>query len=161
MHRIKGEAEKSIAALELATDLNPSFTIAYHELGVGLALMGKPDEAIASFEKAMRLSPHDPMMSLFFSGVGLAHAMAGRDAEAVEWSKRSVNRKADWYLPYLVLAASYANLGRMQEARSAIEDLLHIRPQFSLTAVKLLLAAAEPGVAELAVESLRKAGLKE
>jgi TolB-like protein/predicted Zn-dependent protease len=160
-YRITGEAEKAIAALKLAIELNPSLTTAYHELGISLALLGRPDEAIANSEKAMRLSPHDPLMWLFLSGVALAYAVAGRHEEAVEWSQRSLQRKSDWFLSHLVLAYSYASLGRAEAARGAIDELLRHSPDVSLSGLKLLLSTAEPAFAERALDGLRKAGLPE
>jgi len=160
-YRVTGEADKAIAAFKLAIELNPSLTTAYHELAISLALLGRPDEAIANSEKAMRLSPHDPMMWLFLVGVALAHAAAGRHQEAVEWSQRSLQQKSGWLLTYLVLAYSYASLGRTEAARGAIEELLRYSPGFSLSGVKLLLSTAEPALAERSIDGLRKAGLPE
>jgi tetratricopeptide (TPR) repeat protein len=160
-YRMTGEADKAIAAVKLAAELNPSLTNAHHELGISLALLGKPDEAIANFEKAMRLSPQDPFLWLFFSGMGLAHSVAERYEEAVGWSQRSIQRRSDWFLPYLVLASSYTGLGRTEEARDSIDELLRLNPDFSLVGVKLFLSNAEPFIAERSLESLRQAGLPE
>jgi adenylate cyclase len=161
-YRVTGEGEKALAAVKLAIELNPSLTHAYHELGISLTLVGRPDEAIPNFEKAMRLSPQDPFLFLRFSGMGLAHAAAGRYEEAVTWSQRSLQRKSSWFLPYLVLAVSHVSLGRTDEARAAIDELLRLSPDFSLAGVKLLLSnAPDPAFAERTLKGLRKAGLKE
>jgi adenylate cyclase len=156
-----GQQDKAIAALELAVQLNPSSAFAHTNLGLILARGGRPDDAIASHEKAIRLSPQDPMMWMFFFGMAMAHFVAGRYEEAVNWAQRSVQRRADFAVPYRFLAASYAHLGRLDEARTALEESLRLTPEFSLTSIQLILLGADPDFARRMTEGLRKAGLKE
>ena len=47
----------------------------------------EPDQAIAHFERAIRLSPRDPEMVQMLNGIALAHLIAGRNEEA--WSSRN------------------------------------------------------------------------
>jgi adenylate cyclase len=160
-HRITGQHGKAIAAFERATQLSPSFAAGYHDLGVTLAMQGRPDDALANFDKAMRLSPQDPEMWVRLSGVALAHAAAGRFEMAVEWAERSLERKADWYLPYAVLAVSHVALGDIEAARAAVRGLSQLNPDFSLAGMRLQLSGADPEFAERAIDGLRKAGMKE
>jgi adenylate cyclase len=160
-HRLSGQLQKAIDALELAIQLNPSFTLAHHELGITLAMCGRPDDALLHFEKAIRLSPQDRYIWLFLFGRALAHAFAQRYEEAVESVQRSLQRNPTWFFSYLVLAASSAFLGREEDARTAVRALLRLNPDFTLTGVKLFLAAADPSSAESAIDLLHKAGLPE
>jgi tetratricopeptide (TPR) repeat protein len=93
--------------------------------------------------------------------VALAHSFAERYEEAVEWAQRSLQRNPSWFLSYLVLAASCALLGRVEEARAAVRELLRLNSNFSLAGVKPFLSAAEPASAQRAIDGLRKAGLPE
>jgi tetratricopeptide (TPR) repeat protein len=159
--RLTGQPDKAIDAFKLAIQLNPSVTLAHHELGVTLAMCGRPDEALVHLEKAIRLSPQDRQMWVFLWGVALAHAFAQRYEEAVEWVQRSLQRNPGWFFSYLVLAASCAFLGRVEDARAAVRELLQLNPDFSLAGVKLFLAAADRPSADRAIDLLRKAGLPE
>ena len=160
-HRITGQQDRAVAAFGRATQLSPSFATAYHDLGVTLAVQGRPDDALASFDKAMRLSPQDPDTWAFLSGVALAHLVAGRFETAVDWAERSLERRTNWFLPYVVLAGGHVALGQIEEARAAVRSLSHLNPDFSLAGLRLLLSGAEQDFAERAIDSLRKAGMKE
>jgi class 3 adenylate cyclase/TolB-like protein/Tfp pilus assembly protein PilF len=156
-----GEQEKLIPALELAIQLNPSLAEAYRLAGIHLALAGRPDEAIANLEKAMRLSPHDPWMFECLYGMALAHATAGRYKDAVDWAQRCHQRRPDWPIAYLVLAATYVQLERIDEARSTLDKALQLNPDYSLSGLRVALSGADAAIAETIIDSLRKAGLKE
>ncbi len=54
------------------------------------------------------------------------------------------------------LAAIYASLGEMNQARASLAELMHLRPDFSIAKVPRL-----PSGRDFLVESLRKAGLRE
>ena len=124
-------------------------------------LLSGAEEAIANFDKAMRLSPHDWAMWVRLNGVAIAHAVAERYEEALEWANRSVRLKPDWPFSHVVLAGCYADLGRVEEARREVDEVRRLNPAFSLAGIELSFAFADPGVRERVVESLRKAGLPE
>jgi adenylate cyclase len=160
-HSFTGQEEKAIAASELAVQLNPSFAMAYAMRSTFLARRGRPDDAIASIEKAMRLSPQDPMMWVILQAMAVAHFVGGRYHEAAKWAEQSLQRKPDAALPHRFLAASYAHLGRLDEARRALDEALRLTPGFSLAAVRLMAASADPAFRDPLIDGLRKAGLPE
>ena len=73
-----GRTDGAIAALERSLQLDPSYVHGYLMLGMMLATMGKPEQAIENVEAAMRLSPKDPFLHLFLLAMSLAHAAAER-----------------------------------------------------------------------------------
>jgi adenylate cyclase len=160
-YSVTGPQDKMVAALELAIECNPSLALAYGILGNFLATLRRPGEAIAALEKAMRLSPRDPFLFAFLSGVALAHFAAGRYEDAVDWARRSLRRRTDWMDPHHVLAASYAHLGRLDEARAALAEAFRLQPGFSLDTFERIFTSADPDFTERYLGGLRKAGLKE
>jgi tetratricopeptide (TPR) repeat protein len=78
-----GQPEQQIAILQRVIEMNPSFAPAYANLGSLRALAGRPDDAIANLEKAMRLSPRDSALWLWLTSMGCAHFAAARYEEAV------------------------------------------------------------------------------
>jgi hypothetical protein len=52
-----------------------------------------PDAAVEAFDRAMRLSPLDPLDYLFSCGLSMAHAVAGRYEEAGLWADRSLREQ--------------------------------------------------------------------
>jgi adenylate cyclase len=155
------QGDKAAAASKLAVELNPSFATACAWHGVFLARAGRAEEAIDSINKAMRLSPQDPMIWFFHQAMALAHFTAGQYEHTVEWAQRTLQRKPDLAITYRLLAASYGQLGRIDEAKRALDQALRLTPEFSLSAVRLIAGSADPGFRERLIDSLRKAGLKE
>jgi tetratricopeptide (TPR) repeat protein len=150
-----------IAAAERAVELNPSLSIAYASLGLALGVTGRPDEAVKNLEKAMRLSPRDSHIWLSFHGMAMVRFVERRYGETVEWAKCSIQRNPRFPLAWRLMAASYAHLGRMDEAHKALEEMFRLQPEFSLAAAKPILSTAHPDFVERLFEGLRKLGLKE
>jgi adenylate cyclase len=153
--------DKMLAALELAIELNPSLTLAYGMLGNILATLGRPEDAIPTLEKGMRLSPRDPFSFAFLSGLALAHFAAGRYEDAIDWAQRSLRRRTDWIDSHHILAASCAHLGRLDEARAALQEAVRLQPDFSLDTFKMMFSSSDPGFAERYLDGLRRAGMKD
>jgi adenylate cyclase len=158
---LTGQSEDGLAAARCATELNPNDSHAYSHLGLLLAIAGRAEEALNNFEKAMRLSPRDPGTWMFLWGVAVAHFAGERYEEAVESAKKSLRANPRWPATSGFLAASYAQLGRIEEARSAAEESLRLQPEASVSMLRSFYAGADPGFVERYLDGLRKAGLKE
>ena len=115
-HWVTGRRDEAIAAAELAVQRNPSASFACAVLGNFLAQGGRPDEGIEKLDQGLRLSPRDPMNFLYFNYMGQAYFAAKRYEEAVAWGQRSLQSRPDYPATYRLLAASYAHLGRLDEA---------------------------------------------
>jgi adenylate cyclase len=161
LHQLTGQTESAIAAFERALELDPSYVYAFFHLGLTLATGGKPDKAIANIETAIRLSPKDPFFNMFCVGMSLAHAAAERYEESVHWAKRSLQVNSSYPPSYLVLAASHANSGSLDEARATVKQLLQLNPASSMTGFKAIVSGWDPVFAERCIDALRKAGLPE
>jgi adenylate cyclase len=156
-----GKRDEAEAAFERALQLNPSFANGYYFLGLWLARWARPEEAIEKLEKAIRLSPKDPVIHFYFYGLAVAHFAAERYEEAVAWSQRSLQARGDYSLALATLAASFSHLGRIEKAQAAGKELLRLNPEFSLPGLRLFLSAADPVFVERYIDGLRKAGLPE
>lgn len=120
--------EESIAALERAVELNPNCSLAYGSLGTVLGLVGRVEEAIENQRIAIRSNPRDPSIFFRFSGMAMAHYLAGRYDIAAEWAQRAVHRRPQWYIGHFLLAASHMRAGREAAARAAIDDCREVLP---------------------------------
>jgi adenylate cyclase len=155
------QPEPAIDSYRRAVELNPSDAVAYGFLGMELALAGRPVEAIDNLERAIRLGPHHPVGFVFFDSMAWAHFSAGRYEEAVSWAKRGLQRFPDDELAYRTLASSYAQLGRLDEARGALAEARRLEPNLSIAMVKAQNPTSHPDFLEPWLDGLRKAGLKE
>lgn len=123
-----GKLDDSIAALERAVELNPNCSLAYGSLGTALSLAGRVDEAIVNQEIAMRSNPRDPSIFFRFTGISLAHYLAGRYDIAAEWAAKSVQRMPSWFYGHFLLIASLMKAERPEVAKAAVDSCLQILP---------------------------------
>ncbi|RUU30854.1 adenylate/guanylate cyclase domain-containing protein [Mesorhizobium sp. M6A.T.Ce.TU.016.01.1.1] len=116
-------------------------------------------DGIPSLERAMRLSPFDPLLYLFHASIAECHLAARRHEMALEWSLRAMREHPE-PPPFVrrVLAASYARLGLVEEARRVVAGILAESPSFTVRTWLEITAQRGPHVQYLA-ESLRLAGL--
>jgi TolB-like protein/DNA-binding CsgD family transcriptional regulator/Tfp pilus assembly protein PilF len=121
--------DESLAALERAVALNPNCSLAYGSLGSLLGILGRSDDAIANQEIAIRSNPLDPSIFFRFSGLALAHYMAGRFETAIEWAERAVHRMPKWYFAHFVLAACHVALERQQDAAKVVKSCQDVLPE--------------------------------
>ena len=64
---------------------------------------------------------------------GFAKLLLGADEEAVARLRRSVEMNRNFPLAHFYLAAALAHLGRLDEARSAVQAGLALDPTFTIT----------------------------
>ena len=161
IHMMRGRHDDSIASLETAIELNPSFAQSHHGLGMALTLTGRLDEAKEALIMSERLSPRDPILWASTVVHALACVLSGDHEDALRWARKTIqNPRSKGYWPQAVLAASLANLDRMDEARAAVAAALEAMPDLSLAYLEKTLPTKEPGGLDPYLEGLRKAGLQ-
>jgi TolB-like protein len=116
-----------------ALELNPNFGTAYALLGWALAFDAQSEEAIQNFERAIRMSPHDPLKAFFYSGTGVAHYLAKRYEEAVEWGMKAIHQRPGFTAAYRILCASLAQAGMTEETREMTARLREMQPNVSIS----------------------------
>ena len=152
--------DDAISRLERAIDLNPSLANAHGALGQALALAGEHDAAVTQINKAIRLSPRDPFMVYWFGHLGLAAFAEERYDKACEWGVKAIQQNPRFPGGYRLLAASYGQLGRMEEAQTALKEVLRLLPGMTIEDVRKQVPFKKPGDLERYLDGLRKAGLK-
>jgi predicted Zn-dependent protease len=85
--------------------------------------------------------------------------MAGRYLEAVQWARKSIQRKPSWRIGHIVLASSLAHLDLLEEAKEAVDYYLENIPDAAIS--KLNLLSKNLSYLRRLEEGLRKAGLPE
>jgi adenylate cyclase len=154
-----GDCEAEIEMADRAVALNPNSYHAWHRRGWVLKIAGQPEEAIRSFERAMRMSPVDPQQFTALTGMGFAFIELRRFDEAIVAGKKALRHNPCYPGPYRCLAAAFAHLGRDAEAREAAARMLKIDPAFTISA--WIARSQLSKNAKLMIEGFRKAGLTE
>jgi adenylate cyclase len=75
---------------EKALALDPNSGWAWNRSGWLQSYLGSANVSIEHFERALRLSPFDPMNFNVFIGIGSAHFIADRYADAVFWFEKGL-----------------------------------------------------------------------
>jgi len=161
VHWCNGDFERAIPELETAVSLNPSYAQAYHKLGGTLLHSGRPEEAVPHLLTAIRLSPKDAEIALFHARLAAAYLFLRRYEEAVKWARKAVRLPGIQWPGHCFLVASLAYLNRMDEARTALVDLMALRPGITLSFVSDRYPAAIQSQRDHLLDGLRKAGLPE
>jgi len=152
-----GDSEAEIEMADRAVALNPNSWVTWNCRGHVYRVAGLPEEAIRSFERAIRMSPVDPRLYQTLTGKGLALIELRRFDEAIVVLKKSLRQNL-YLATYRCLASAFAHLGRDAEAHDAAARVLEIEPAFTISA--FIARGGQPN-AKLFIEGLRKAGLPE
>jgi adenylate cyclase len=153
-----GDCEGEIEMADRAVALNPNSFQAWRARGQVYRIAGLPEEAVRSFERAIRMSPVDPLLHRLFAGMGFALIELGRFDEAIVAGKKALRQNPFFSSIHGCLASAFAQLGRDAEAREAAARLLQLDPAFTISA---LIARGGQENSKLLIEGLRKAGLPE
>jgi adenylate cyclase len=153
-----GDSESEIEMAERAVALNPNSFHVQNCRGHVYRVAGLPEEAVRSYERAIRMSPVDPRRPFAFGGMGAAFIELGRFNEAIVMGKKALHQNPSYSPAYRCLASAFAHLGRDEEAREAATRVLETDPNFTISAY---VARGGQSNAKLLIEGLRKAGLPE
>jgi TolB-like protein/class 3 adenylate cyclase/Flp pilus assembly protein TadD len=141
-----------MALVERALALTPSFSRGWFLSGVLRLWASQPDVAIEHAETALRLSPRE-RMGTPLSLIGEAHFFKREFAEAAPKLLQSIQENPGYPHSYRVLAACYAQMGRLDEAREIIARLRVLTPHLVPSAAQL----RNPADRDLFLSGLRAA----
>jgi adenylate cyclase len=152
-----GDYETAIDFVDRAVATNPNTLIVWNYRGWVYQGAGEYEEAIRSFERAIRVSPLNPGLHNTLAGIGYALIELRRFDEAVAFFKRALRQNSSDGIAFGGLASALAHLGRDAEAREALARMLEVNPAFTISGRPSRVAQSY----KLLFEGLRKAGLPE
>jgi adenylate cyclase len=158
VYMFKREHERAIAEAERAIALDPNLSHAYSQLGTVLTTVGRSQEAIAPLEKAIRMNPMAP--SIYFRRLGTAYYGTGGYEDAIVQLKKAIRLASEDIFTHIVLAATYSEAGRDEEAHAEVSEVLRIQPRISLEAIAKRSPLKNKDDLDRIINALRKAGLK-
>jgi len=157
------EAE-AIAEFERALSLDRNNAAAHGHIGLAKLFFGRAEETEAHIKEALRLSPRDPLAYTWAAFAGMAKHSISRDEEAVAWLRHSIEFNRNYSIAHFFLAASLAQLGKLDDARAVAVMGLTLDPTFTLRRFRDSASSDNPTYLagrERAIEGLRKAGIPE
>jgi adenylate cyclase len=123
------DLDRAKSEAEIALSLNPNYAFAYNCLGSIHTYSGRPLEAIAVIEHAMRLDPAWSKQYLHF--LGTAYLLAGKYETAAALLKQRIILVPNTDFSRAILASALGHLGEVDEARRVWRELKEINPKYS------------------------------
>jgi TolB-like protein/class 3 adenylate cyclase len=121
---------------EQALAFDRNLAKAHGALGLAKFILGRGEETERHTTEAFRLSPRDTQAYVWMHFVGLAKAQLQLHQEAVVWFRRGLETNRNHALTNFHLAASLVRLGKMEEARAAVQAGLALNPHFTVRAIR-------------------------
>lgn len=144
----------SISEYGRARELNPNDADVMAEMADALIYDGRPADSVDLFRQAMRLNPFHPDWYYWYLG-GALHQLH-RYEESIE----TLRKMRDPTQASRILAANFAQLGRMDEAREQAEIVLGAQPNFTIDYWASTQPFRRKEDLQHYMDGLRKAGLK-
>jgi TolB-like protein len=160
-HFVNRDHPSAITELKLAIQLNPNDAHFYPYLGFAQSFSGLAEEALANFSMALKLSPRDPRLGWFQNGMGVSFLHLQRHEECIEWVRKALKFPDGGWPIRSYLISALAHLGRMDECKQELAELLAIRPDCTISGLQQSRLTTCQAYSDHYAEGLRKAGLPE
>ena len=165
--RAQHRYDEAIPEYETVIALNRNWAHAYSHLGWCKFMTGSIEELIPAQEQAIRLSPRDPQIGLFYSRIGFAHLLQSRTDEAIVWCEKARNATPAHPHFRTFLASAYALKGEIERAAAELAEARRLVGDDRYSSIARLRAVVSWGVPKSALvettyfAGLRKAGVPE
>jgi TolB-like protein len=165
--RVKVETNRGaegIAESERALALDPNLASAHALIGLAELVNGYPEKTEAHELDALRVSPYDTDANIWTAYIALGRLFLGNDEEALALYRRAFEINQNYPIGHFLMAAAFAELGRIDEARATVQGGLALNPGFTIRRYR---AGAQSDNQvflkrrEQIIEAMRKAGVPE
>ena len=119
---------ESLVTCARALSFDPWNGLALYLVGLGQIHLGRFEDALATFVQADRFDTPQVSRWTWLLGAGYANMLMGRPDDAVPWLQRSIAITAASGRSHMDLAAAYQQMGRIEEAKAAVQEGLKLRP---------------------------------
>ncbi len=159
VHLFSRRFDDALAEYETALRLNPNFALAQGYYGLSLSYSGRWREADEAARRAIRLSPRDPYLGVYYGIVAYAQYIGRNYPEAAKLAREGIRQRSDFVGAHRVLVAANGMAGDMTAAKSALDNLLRTQPNISLAWIATNMPIREEAEREHYLEGFRRAGL--
>ena len=159
LSRVQRRHREALTAIKKLIEIAPNNADGHASLSLSYTYLGRPQEGLRAVRTAIRLNPHS---SIFYHwALGLAYFHLERFGEAAAAFETVAERNPQFLRGHLLLAATYGQLGRIEDAEWEAEEALSILPGITLSQQRLIVPYARQADTDRYIEGLREAGLPE
>lgn len=161
--RIEGDISPNEARriLDRALRTFPDDYVAMTYCGFGYAFQGLTEPAIDCLRRALTLGRQTPWGLTILGGLGQASLQLGQFERTIRYCNEALEISSGYLPIYRQLAAAHAQLGQMEEARTALAELLRVMPDDTVSGVMQRSGYADTPETRLYFDGLRMVGLPE
>jgi adenylate cyclase len=163
-----GRCEEAIREYEMAIALDRNLVFPIAAVGWCKFLTGSMEEVIPIVEHAIRLSPRDPAVAIWYQWIGLVHLLQSHIDEAIVWLEKARNANPAHPGIRANLASAYALKGESERAAAELAEARRLSSDGRFSSIARLKAAQYFGVPSVStlyettyLVGLRKAGMPE
>jgi TolB-like protein len=173
-HYAKGEVlsaqrrnEDAIPEYETALAINRNWVSALASLGWCKFWIGSIEQGIQLHEQAIRLSPNDPSIGVWYYRIGLMHLLQSRTDEAILWLEKARSIVPGLHFVHSVLASAYGLRDDLDRAAAELAEARRLdqKNNFSIAFIREHWYFGVPTIRALwetiFLAGLRKAGMPE
>jgi TolB-like protein/DNA-binding winged helix-turn-helix (wHTH) protein len=120
--RTRHRCEAAISEYETVLAANRNVLAAVANIGRCKIYIGLLDDGVALEEQAIRLSPHDPFLGVWYFRIGQARLLQSRVDEAISWLEKARNENTAYPFVSTWLAAAYGLKGDLPRAAAELAD---------------------------------------
>jgi adenylate cyclase len=157
----QADLDHCLALAERAIRLNPNLAQALGYAAWVQVHARRYEEAISNFQKTIRLSPVDPLLGTYTTGISAVCYLLAQYEESIRWGRGAVAKNPHFMVAHWFLIAALVRAGREEEAKQAVAHLLEIAPSYTITRVIASRSLRDEKAFVALLDSLRRAGLPE
>src|SRR5712671_3696461 len=164
--RAQSRCKDAIPEFERVIVLDRTRAPADAHVGCCKLLTASAAEASTYFEQAIRVSPHEPAIALWYGRMGVIYMLRSQTNEAIGWLEKANSENARLAFVHAYLAAGYALKGESKRAQAELAEAQRLNKTYlSLASVEKSIWYDEPKIRALAEATyfpgLRRAGISE
>jgi TolB-like protein len=151
--------ELAFRRFDAALEINPNSAPAWLWSAAAHAWLGNGPQAIENINKALALSPYDPLMYAYNGIAAMAYLADAQYERAVECGLRCMRENATYTSAYRLIAIASILSGREEQARSAVRELLRLEPGLTVEKFRKRYPGSAGPQANLYCDALAAAGV--
>ena len=144
---------------DTALSINANAAPAWLWSAAARAWIGDGPRAIEEINKAMALSPYDPLMYAYSGNAAMAYLVDGQYERAIECALRSLRENPTYTSAYRQLSMALVLAGREDEAQARARRLLELEPGLTVAGFRRRYPGSTSPHAERFCEALARAGI--
>jgi adenylate cyclase len=159
VHMFRHEYDLAEASHSRAVVLDPNFADGYAMRAWNLQYAGKPEQALKSFQYALRLNPRAPFP--FLNAMAETYFSLGDYQAASDLNAQALQRNPSAQRVLLMQSVCFALLGRIDKAEWLVEELLLLEPELTFRALPAISPYHDQSTLDRLIKGARLAGLPE